>query len=415
MTSLDEAVAGTPADRDRYVDFLRATSILVVVVGHWMIEIIRWRHGVVTATSAIGVTSGLWLATWFLQVMPVFFFVGGFSNIVAYDSYQRRGASTWSFVKSRLERLLRPSIVFLGVWLVVQVVLHLADVGAATGPRLWDDTRLLRGVRPPGATIPFGPLWFLGVYLVVVSISPLTIRLHRRFGLWVPALMVIGTIAVDIVGFGYGHPGVRWLNVVFVFLLPHQLGHFYGDGRMLRWPRWTFAAMAAAGLAALLVLTNPPLFELVGGHRRFAWFPTIGYYPKSLLGTDIEPISNAYPPTVPFMAMAFWSIGAVMLLRDRATRWLQQPRPWKATIVVNQVIMTLFLWHMTAYLLAILALWPLGFGQQTDSTARWWAERPLWIVAPGLVLVVLIVVFGRFERPRRRSRAPRHEERVGTG
>ena len=71
---------------------------------------------------------------------------------------------------------------------------------------------------------------------------------------------------------------------------------------------------------------------------------------------------------------------------------------------MNSVIMTLFLWHMTAYLLVILMLWPLGFGHQTDSTARWWVERFVWIPVPAAILVVLIAIFGRFERPRTRGR-----------
>ena len=404
MSSLDQAAVLTPADRDRYVDFLRAFSILVVVVGHWMIGVILWQGGFIRSESAIGVTPFLWLATWFLQVMPVFFFVGGFSNLVAYESFRRRGETTMAFVRSRLRRLLGPSLVFLAVWAMVQVVLHVADVGAASGPYLWGETRLLRGVRPPGATIPFGPLWFLGVYLVVVAISPLTIALHRRFGAAVPAAMVLGAVTVDVAAFRFGLQDLRWLNVAFVLLLPHQLGHFYGDGRMLRWPRRRFVAMAAAGFGALVILTNPPLFEWLGGDQRFRWFPTIGHYPKSLLGTDVEPISNAYPPTVPFMAMVFWSIGAVMLLREPLSAWLRRPGAWKATIAVNGVIMTLFLWHMTAYLLVILALWPLGFGQQPGGTARWWAERPLWVLVPGAILLGLIALFGRFERPRGRSR-----------
>ena len=345
-------------------------------------------------------TSWLWLATWILQVMPIFFFVGGFSNLVTYDAFRRRKQTTWAFIRSRLERLLWPSLVFFAVWTPVMVALHIADVGAPAGPRVWGETRLLRGVLPPGATVPFGPLWFLGVYVIVVTISPLTIRLHRRFGLWVPGLLVAGAIAADVVGFELGHPAVRWFNVFFVLLLPHQLGHFYGDGSMLRWSRRAYWAMVAIGLGGLMILTNPPLWTMFGD-ARLRWFPGIGTYPKSLLGTDAERVSNAYPPTMCFLLGGIWTIGAVMLLRPRLAVWLQRSLPWRGTIAVNGVIMTLFLWHMTAYLMAILLLWPLGLGHETDSSLRWWLERPVWIFVPGAILLGLVAVFGRFERPRR--------------
>ncbi len=84
-----------------------------------------------------------------------------------------------------------------------------------------------------------------------------------------------------------------------------------------------------------------------------------------------------------------------------ATRWLERVGVWKATIFANAIIMTLFLWHMTAYLLAILALRPLGFGREQDSTARWWLERPVWIVVPGVILAALVTLAGRYERPPR--------------
>jgi hypothetical protein len=396
--SVDQLARATPATRDRYVDFLRAASILAVCLGHWFIGIIWWQHGILRTTSAVGVTAWMWLATWFFQVMPIFFFVGGFSNMVTYDSYRRRGATTWAFIRSRLDRLLRPSLVFLGVWTVIEIVLHVSDTGAPAGPHL-GSTALLRGTLPPAATLPFGPLWFLAVYLVIVVIAPLTIRLHRRFGLWVPAAMILGAIVVDVVGFGFGRHGVRYLNVIFVLLLPHQLGHFYADGSITRQPRRVFWAMVAVGLGGLLLATNPIVFKLFGD-ARFRWFPDIGNYPKSLLGTDVEKISNAYPPTVCFMLAGIWAIGAVMLLRPALTRWLERPRPWRFTIAVNGVIMTLFLWHMTAYLLAILALWPLGLGHQHDSNVRWWLERFVWIAVPGVILLGLVAIFGRFERPR---------------
>lgn len=401
---LDEMVARTPATRDRYVDFLRAFSICSVVFGHWFIGLIYWERGIVGIHSAVGVTSGMWLGTWLFQVMPIFFFVGGFSNLVTFESFERRGEPASAFIRTRLWRLLKPSLVFVGVWLPIQVVLHLSNTGAPTGPRIWDDTTLLRGMLPPGATLPFGPLWFLAVYAIVLAVSPWLIRLHRRVGWWAPAAMAVGTIVVDTIGFGTGSWAVRWVNVAFVLLFPHQLGFFYADGRLTRLPRRAFWAMALGGLALLVVLTTPWVWQAVVGDVRYEWFPGIGYYPKSLLGTDVERISNAYPPTVCYLVQAVWSIGAVMLLRPVLTRWLERPGPWKVTIFLNSIIMTLFLWHMTAYLLAILVLWPLGLGDYVDSTAGWWAERILWIVVPGAFLAGLVAVFGRFERPRR-SRA----------
>jgi fucose 4-O-acetylase-like acetyltransferase len=406
-TTLDDLAAATPASRDRVVDFLRAASIIAVVFGHWFIGMIVWQGGILTTRSAVGVTSGLWIATWFFQVMPVFFFVGGFSNLTSLDAARRRGDSDWTFVRSRLKRLLRPSLVFFAVWAAVEVAMHLLDVGAPTGPRIWDGVRLLRLFLPPGATLPFGPLWFLAVYLVVVAIAPGLVTLHRRFRWWVPATMVMGAAAADWIGFVGGVSWVRWANVAFVLLFPHQLGFFYADGTLVRLSRRVFWAMVVAGLGGLLILTNPPFWRLFGD-ARFTWFPGIGAYPKSLLGTDVEAVSNAYPPTVCFLLGGIWAIGAVMLLRPVLARWLERPRAWKATIAVNSVIMTIFLWHMTAFLLAILTLWPLGLGRDADSTASWWLQRPLWILVPAAFLLVLVAIFGRFERQRPRQ-APRAE------
>ena len=401
---LEEMARATPATRDRYVDFLRAASIVAVVFGHWFIAINRFEHDIFSTSSAVGVTSGLWLATWLFQVMPVFFFVGGFSNLVTYDSFKRRGESTGAFVRSRVERLLRPSVVFLGFWLVVQVALHLFDVGGPGGPTIVGETKLLSGMYPPAATLPFGPLWFLAVYLVVVCVAPATIWLHRRFRWWVPAVMVVGTIVVDVVGFGADLNRLRYLNIVFVLLLPHQLGHFYADGTFERLPRRAFWAMVLVGLGGLVLLTNPWLFEPLGP-ARFDWFPGIGHYPKSLIGTEVEAVSNAYPPTACFLLADIWSIGAVMLLRPWLSRWLQRDRPWKATIFLNSVIMTLFLWHMTAYFVVLLVLWPLGIGHQQDSTLTWWLLRPVFIGLSAAVLAGIVALVGRFERPRPRAPA----------
>jgi hypothetical protein len=91
----------------------------------------------------------------------------------------------------------------------------------------------------------------------------------------------------------------------------------------------------------------------------------------------------------------------VLLLKPRLDRWLQRERPWRFTIVVNARIMTLFLWHMTAFLLALLLLWPLGVGREQDSTARFWLEKPIYLLVAGVILLGLIAIFGRFEHGRR--------------
>jgi hypothetical protein len=118
-------------------------------------------------------------------------------------------------------------------------------------------------------------------------------------------------------------------------------------------------------------------------------------------------LTNPWLSTICFMLVGFWLIALVLLLRPRLTRWLQRPAPWRATILGNAWIMTLFLWHMTAYLAATLVLWPLGFGQEHEPTARWWLERPVWIAVPGAFLAALIALFGRFETQGRRRSSTR--------
>ena len=384
---LQEMAARTPATRDRYVDFLRGFSIVTVVIGHWLIATIYWRGGVIYSSNVIGQVRGMWIATWFLMVMPLFFFVGGFANLVSYESFKRRGESSWEWVRTRSMRLIKPSLAFVGVWTVIQVGLHLANVGTNTG--------FLRGMRPPGETIPFGPLWFLPVYLYVILMAPVMIGLHRRFGLAVPVVLVAATVLVDAIGFVGRHDLVRYINVALVWLIPHQIGFFYADGRLTKLSRRGYALIALGGLAGLVLITNPPIFF---GHGP-QWFSGLRSYPKSMIGTG-QAVANTYPPTIAMVAVSFWLIGLAMLLRDRVNSWLQRPLPWMVTIYVNSVIMTVYLWFMTAYLLAVLVLWPLGFGRDDTPTLSWWLQRPLWEIVPALFLVALVAIFGRFERPR---------------
>jgi hypothetical protein len=369
--SLRELAEATPRTRDRYVDFLRAFSICVVVLGHWLIAAIYRRNGEFTGQNALDVLPGLWLATWVLQVMPVFFFVGGFSNLVTADAVERRGGDYTDFIYGRVVRLMRPSAIFLAVWLPIAVGIDLLS-------GLSDD------VLDAATTLLTRPLWFIGVYLIVIAFAPPMIRLHRRFGMEVIAAMIVGAIAVDGLSIGFGLPVLGYLNFAFVWLFVHQLGFFYADGTLPLLSRRAFWAMAIGGLAVLILLT------------------AFGPYSPSMVGLRDER-SNTNPPTFAIVALTVWQVGLVMLLRGPLTRWLAGIRAWIAVIAANTVIMTLFLWHQTSMIFASLILYPLGFPQPPIGSAQWWLVRPLWVLSLSALLAVLVVLFGRFERGRLRA------------
>jgi uncharacterized membrane protein YcfT len=75
--------AQTPLARDGYVDFLRGFSIVVVVLWHWAFTILQWTPAGPVATSPLGSFSGLWVLTWLFQVLPLFFYVGGYVHLKA--------------------------------------------------------------------------------------------------------------------------------------------------------------------------------------------------------------------------------------------------------------------------------------------------------------------------------------------
>src|SRR5215470_6888090 len=75
----------TPPSRNRYVDFLRAMSMLVVIVGHWLAAA-PYFDATDTLTTSHILTVVPWTAwlTWIVQVMPMFFMVGGYANGISW-------------------------------------------------------------------------------------------------------------------------------------------------------------------------------------------------------------------------------------------------------------------------------------------------------------------------------------------
>jgi len=74
---------------------------------------------------------------------------------------------------------------------------------------------------------------------------------------------------------------------------------------------------------------------------------------------------------------------------------------WVATVAINGNIMTLFIWHLTATTLVVLASYVAGgFGLRLEpGSAEWWWSRLPWLMANAIVLIPLVIAFGRFERP----------------
>ncbi len=365
--TIEELAAATPATRERTIDFLRALSIGCVVTGHWLMAAVSFREGSFSGQNALDVVPGLWPLTWVLQVMPIFFFVGGFSNFASWRSVREKGGSYGTYMGGRLRRLIPPTMALAAVWLVLAAALYL---GGLNRP-LTEQIGLLMG----------RPLWFIGIYLLVVALAPPMIALHRRYGIRVPLVLATVTLAVDILVRGAGIDAAGYVNFAAVWLFAHQIGFFYADGSLPRLRRGIHGGMMLAGLAAMIGLT------------------ALGPYAKSMVGAGAER-SNQDPPSFVLLALTMWLVGVVMIARPRLAAWLKRPRVWRRVVAVNAIIMTTFLWHQTALVAGSASFLPLGFPQPEIGTLAWWLLRPLWLVGLALPLTGLVLLLGRFERPR---------------
>ncbi|MFE2880434.1 acyltransferase [Streptomyces roseus] len=376
-TAKDLAEA-TPGSRDRYVDLLRVASLGTVLLGHWLMAAVS-SEGI---GNLLALVPALQVLTWGLQIMPVFFFVGGFSHALSYRSLARRadGRPVYAaFLRARLQRLLRPTIVFVLVWTAGALALQLA--GAGEGKLTGAALRLVTQ-----------PLWFIGIYLAMVAFTPPLLKLHHRWGWGAFAALAAAAATVDVLRFALAVPYVEFLNFALVWLAVHQLGFLRADGRITR-P----ALLAAAGLAGAVLLV------------------ACGPYPLSMVGMPGEKVSNMAPPTLALLAHGTWLVGAVELLRGPAAALLARPRVWRPVVAANGIAMTAFLWHLTAMLAVYAAQLGLGLRLPEPATAAWWAQVPVRLLAAAALTGVLVAVFRRFEAPGRGRAEPGSGPRAALG
>lgn len=368
MSTSESEAQPKPVPRDPYIDFLRAFSLAVVVVWHWGFTILVVSDTALFPTNPIGSIRGLWLATWLLQVMPVFFFVGGFTHRLAFDGHTP--GTSRRFVRSRLRRLAVPAFGLASVWVAFG-----AGLEALVDPA-WTWSAVL---------LVLSPLWFLGIYLVLVLSAPLAIRLHWKWGELVPVWMVGLAGVLEVLRFRHGQGWAAWVNFLVIWGLAHQLGFFYD--RLISGSKRIGWMLFWGGLLSLIALTN------------------MDFYPRSLVGVPGQRFSNMGPPTLAIVALTLLQVGVVVLLRDRAVAFLsREGRSRQATSWITANGLPLYLLHSTGMAAVVALGWVVfGYRPPAEPNLEWWVTRPLWIGVPFLATWPLLCLYRRLRRGARAS------------
>ncbi|MFJ5874530.1 acyltransferase [Streptomyces sp. NPDC093088] len=357
--------AATPAHRDRAVDGLRAVALLAVPTGHWLLGgFTLSADGALHNASPLSAFPGFAPVSWVLQMLGIFFLVGGYASAL---SYRRRKGSTRAWLGGRLARLGRPVLGVTAVWALLLPLLHFG-LGVPV-----DTLRT-------ASTLVVQPLWFVGVYAVVTALTPSCVRAARRLGAWAAAPLLGSVAVVDLLRYGpYADAVPSWLgllNVLPGWLFAYQLGVSWGEGRVTRRHAW--------GL-------------LLGGAALFAVLLLVFGYPASMVGVPGEARTNSHPPSLLVLALAAAQSGAAILLRDRLGALLRRPALWAPVVVVNLSAMTVLCWHQTAMLAAAV---PAAYAGEVaglvgaPDSAGWILARLAWMP----VFAGLLVLIGRCAR-----------------
>ena len=75
-------------------------------------------------------------------------------------------------------------------------------------------------------------------------------------------------------------------------------------------------------------------------------------YPVSMIGLTHGVRSNTLPPSAALLVLGIWQCGAMLLLENMANRWLARPAAWLGVVIANSVVLTVYLWNMSAVVLA---------------------------------------------------------------
>jgi len=356
-----DMAAQTPPDRNRYVDFLRSVSILVVIVGHWLIATSYMVDGDMAVGHLLKSHPQTQWLTWIFQVMPIFFIVGGYSNAVSLESARRKNLGYAGWLYARLNRLVAPLLVLLIAWAVIALIMHVLGVG----PKVIQ-------LASQAALIP---TWFLAIYIMVVILAPIAYGFWQRLGFTSFWILVAGGILIDLAFFVADMRWLGWTNYFWVWLAVHHLGFAWRDGKLGSPGRLVLYSVLAFFTLYLMVSQGP--------------------YPLAMVGSPDEGLSNTLPPKATLLVLGLFQFGLLLALEQPMRKVLAGLRVWTATVLINSMIMTVYLWHITVMVVFVSLLYLAGgpgLGLEPGSMV-WWLTRPVWIaVLLGLLTPVALLL-----------------------
>jgi len=348
-----------PPARNLAVDFYRVAGVVLIVLGHWLAGSVTYHNGHFGRENPLlDMPWTQWL-TWIFQAVPVFFLMAGYAGAVSWTHRcDTEGFSRESWIRHRLARVLGPTAVYVALVSVIVLALQ------------------ARGV--PGSVLEYAGwavamhLWFLAVYVLVVSLTPAAIAAQRRWGLLVPGVLAVGVVVIDAVSLGGHVPYVGWLNYLLCWGLLYQLGIAWHGGLLTGRSSVLLAAGSAVALALLIRL---------------------GPYPVSMIGVPGQTIENTTPPTVAMLAYGCTQAGLAVALAPALNRALHRSRVQRVLSTANANVMALYLWHMVPVVIVAIVAYPAGLiPQPHEGSAAWWLVRLEWIVILSLVTAAEIVL-----------------------
>ncbi|MGX1702291.1 acyltransferase family protein [Microbacterium sp. NPDC055357] len=352
--------------RDSAVDVARAACLVIVVALHAMMVGVSAPDGAPVFENAMSMWDGFAATTWVVQVMPLFFVLGGFSSFADWTRRRAGGERAGTYIVGRVRRLTIPALAALVATGVFLAILTIVGVDPAV-------------VAEAGFRIS-QPLWFLAVYLLCTLLVPIAVACHERAPALTVGLLAAAVLAVDLTRIATGVEAVGLANLLFVWMLVQQLGYFVADGRLSSLGRGRILRLGSAALAVLALTTSAGLYS-----------------------ADLFDALN--PPTGALVLLGVVQLCAFELLRPRLRAWHARAPIARATRAVGAHAMTVYAWHMLVLLALAGVLLLLPIDLPAPVSADWWASRPLWLVAAGVATAVVARAAGVFERrPSRTSR-----------